>query len=125
MRLLFVAILLAQSVATLSKGVSWHSVDPFCGRFRSTEPKTFPIEKATIKLYRAKLKQLPCCENAETLGDVNLDKSGNFDLRRVLDCLVLGPGSGVRASLGCEEIYLRLRPEFLQLDRTEAERWHV
>jgi hypothetical protein len=82
-RLIFVVLLMAQSVATPSEGVSWHSVDPFCGRLQSTEPKTFPLDKATVKLYRAKFKHLPCCENAEPLGDVKLDKGGNFDMRKL------------------------------------------
>jgi hypothetical protein len=82
-RLVFLAILIAQSVATPSKGVTWHSVDPFCGRLESRESKTFPLEKANVKVYRARTKHLPCCEDAEPLGDVKLDKSGNFDLRKL------------------------------------------
>jgi hypothetical protein len=82
-RLVLVGILMAQSVTTPSKGVTWHSIDPFCGRLESTESKTFPLEKANVKLYRAKAKHLPCCEGAEPLGDAKLEKGGNFDLREL------------------------------------------
>jgi hypothetical protein len=82
-RLVLVAILMAQSVTAPSKGVTWHSIDPFCGRLESTELKTFPLEKAKVKLYRAKAKHLPCCEGAEPLGNVKLEKGGNFNLREL------------------------------------------
>jgi hypothetical protein len=72
---------MAQSVASHPTGVTWRLIAPFCGRFESEEAKAFPVESATIKLYRAKEKHLPCCQSAESLGDVKVDKDGNFDLR--------------------------------------------
>jgi hypothetical protein len=81
--LIFLAILVAQSVATPAKGVAWRTIDPFCGKLQSSESKTFPLEKATAKLYRAKYTHLRCCEGAEPLGDVKFDRHGYFDLRKL------------------------------------------
>jgi len=79
---IFALVLLVQAMGTKDKGVSWVVMDPFCGQVKSME-SAFPIRSATVKLYRAKAKHLPCCESAERLKDVSIDENGNFDLRRL------------------------------------------
>jgi len=78
---LFLLVQLAQS---REKGVTWSEVDPFCGQVTSTDSKDFPVVLATVALYRAKAKHIPCCEAAEPVGEVKLDANGNFDLRKQL-----------------------------------------
>jgi hypothetical protein len=65
------------------KGISWSSIEPFCGQLTSAEPKEFPIKTAAITLYRAESKHLPCCDHAKSLGNVHIDSKGNFDLRKL------------------------------------------
>ena len=79
----FALMLLLPLAVAEDKGVSWTSIDPFCGQFTSAEPETFPIAAATIKLYRAKAKHFPCCDHAEPLGNVPIDAKGRFDLRKL------------------------------------------
>jgi hypothetical protein len=74
--------LFLQASTVKDKGVSWSTVDPFCGRITSAE-SVFPVSAATVKLYRATAKHLPCCASALRLEDVKIDKAGNFDLRRL------------------------------------------
>lgn len=82
--LLAVALVLAVQISTSEgKGVEWHLMSPFCGQIKSKEPKTSPINKASAKLYRAKEKNLPCCESAEPLGTVKMSRGGRFDLRNL------------------------------------------
>jgi hypothetical protein len=76
-------VLLVQSSTSQGKGIEWPLVSPFCGQIKSKEPKTFPTNKAKVKLYRAKEKSLPCCESAEPLGIVKLSRGGWFDLRKL------------------------------------------
>jgi hypothetical protein len=64
------------------KGVRWSTIDPFCGQLVSAEPREFPIKTATVRLYRAKAKHLPCCDQAEPLGTMHVDSKGNFDFRK-------------------------------------------
>ncbi len=63
--------------------MKWSTIHPFCGQLTSVEPSEFPINAATIKLYRAKTKHLACCDGAESLGNLRLNKKGNFDLRKL------------------------------------------
>jgi len=79
---IFALVLLAQAMSAKDKGVSWALIDPFCGEVRSTE-SAYPIRSATVKLYRAKAKHVPCCDSAERLEDVYIDEKGNFDLRKL------------------------------------------
>jgi hypothetical protein len=80
---IFALCLFVQTVAAQdAKGVSWSVIDPFCGQVKSSDSK-FPVSSATVKLYRAKAKHLPCCSAAERLDDVRTDKDGNFDLRKL------------------------------------------
>jgi len=81
--LIFALALSPQLPTAEKKGVSWAMVDPFCGQVTSAEPEAFPIKAAEIKLYRATAKHLPCCRYAKPLGNVRVDASGNFDLRKL------------------------------------------
>jgi hypothetical protein len=76
-------VLSVQLAIAGEKGVSWTSIDPFCGQLTSAEPTIFPIKAAEIKLYRPTAKHLPCCASAEPLGSVREDPKGNFDLRKL------------------------------------------
>ena len=76
-------VLSVQLAIAGEKGVSWASIDPFCGQLTSAEPTIFPIKAAEIKLYRPTAKHLPCCASAEPLGSVRVDPKGNFDLRKL------------------------------------------
>ncbi len=76
-------VLSVQLAIAGEKGVSWTSIDPFCGQLTSAEPTIFPIKAAEIKLYRPTAKHLPCCASAEPLGSVRVDPKGNFDLRKL------------------------------------------
>jgi hypothetical protein len=81
--IVFSLAVLFQFAMAEDKGVTWASIDPFCGQITSSEPREFPIKSAKIKLYRAKVKHVPCCQAAEQLEDVKIDKDGNFDLRKI------------------------------------------
>jgi hypothetical protein len=80
---IFVLVLFLPLATAQEHGVSWSSIDPFCGKLTSAEPEAFPIRAATVKLYRAKAKHLPCCDHAEPLGNVRIGAKGRFDLCKV------------------------------------------
>jgi hypothetical protein len=83
MRLALICALLVPLATAETKGVSWTLIDPFCGQISSSEPEAYPIKTATIRLYRAKAKHLPCCGSAVRLADVPVKENGNFDLREL------------------------------------------
>ena len=81
---LIVALGIASQIAMAQKtGVSWSTIDPFCGQVTSAEPQAYPIKSGKFELYRATAKHLPCCGSAKSLGNVRIDQNGNFDLRNV------------------------------------------
>jgi len=57
-------IISAQFGTAQQTGVRWFTIDPFCGRIVSGRPQSFPITRASVKLYRATEKHKPCCASA-------------------------------------------------------------
>jgi hypothetical protein len=80
---IFALALLLQLGAAHEEGVRWAMIDPFCGQLTSTQPELFSVRNATLKLYRAAAKHVPCCTTAELLGSLQIDANGNFDLRKL------------------------------------------
>jgi hypothetical protein len=86
LRVILGLIISTQFATAQQVGVRWSTIDPFCGRVVSAHPESFPITSASVRLYRATEKHLLCCASAKQIKEFRIDKTGNFDSRR------LGPG---------------------------------